>query len=125
MKTISIKHVLHLHKILIKKSGGLHGVKNLDLLESALAQSDMTFGGEYLYKNIYEKIAAVCYSLATNHPMNDGNKRIAVAVMLLLCKENGIGILYNQNELIDLGFKLGRNEVGRVYIADWIKSHKE
>lgn len=125
MKNISLEYTLLLHKTLINKSGGLHGVKSVDLLESALVQGEMTFRGEYLYKDIYEKISAICYSLATNHPMNDGNKRIAVAVMLLLCRENDIALEYEQSELIDLGFKLGKNEVDRKYISEWIKTHRK
>ena len=124
MKNIPIKYVLLLHKTLIDKSGGLHGVKNLGLLESALSQADMSFGGQDLYKSDYEKISAIVYSLATNHPMNDGNKRIAVAMLILLCKENSINISFTQEELIDLGLKLGKNEVGREYIHQWIIDHK-
>lgn len=66
----------------------------------------------------------ICISLATNHPMNDGNKRIAIAMLILLCKENDIKIKFTQEELIDLGLKLGKNEVGREYIHRWILSHE-
>lgn len=124
MKNVPIKHVLLLHKILIEKSGGLHGVKNMGLLESALAQANMSFAGQDLYKNDYEKISAIVYSLATNHPMNDGNKRIATGMLILLCEENGIKIKFTQEELIYLGLELGKNNVGRGYIHQWIINHE-
>ena len=61
-----------LHRRIIAQSGGAPGVLNLSALESALAQPQMTFGGNDLYPTLVEKAAALGYSLIQNHPFVDG-----------------------------------------------------
>lgn len=73
--------VLRIHDRQIEVFGGSTGVRDLGLLESALAQPQATFGGELLHPTLPEQAAAYLYHLAKNHPFIDGNKRTAFAVM--------------------------------------------
>jgi death on curing protein len=79
--------VLELHRQLIIISGGSPGLRDLGLLEAALSQPRQTFAGDDLYPTIIDKAACLGFSLITNHPFVDGNKRIghaATEVMLML-----------------------------------------
>lgn len=73
--------VLQIHDRQLQKFGGTLGVRDMGLLESALAQPQASFGGELLHPTIYQQAAAYLYHLAMNHPFLDGNKRTAFAVM--------------------------------------------
>ena len=73
--------VLRIHNRQLQKYGGTSGVRDAGLLESALAQPKVSFGGEFLHPTIYEQAAAYLYHLAMNHPFLDGNKRTAFAAM--------------------------------------------
>jgi death on curing protein len=84
MRYLPLNEVLALHGQVMAQSGGAAGVLNFPVLESALAQPRMTFGGDDLYPTLVEKAAALGYSLIKNHPFIDGNKRTGHAVMEVL-----------------------------------------
>ena len=73
------------------------------MLESALGKAQITFDGEDLYRGPIKKIAVTTYSLVKNHGFVDGNKRIGIALMLLLLRLNRIQVRYEQEELVELG----------------------
>ena len=73
------KHqVIQMHKELLSYTGGTAGVRDENLLESALAAPFMMFSGTELFPSLEEKAARLCYGLVKNHAMVDGNKRIGV-----------------------------------------------
>ena len=76
-------------RILESRSGGGAGIRDLQMLESALAQPKLTFGGSDLYPSLVEKAAALCLSIVNNHPFVDGNKRVANAGMESFLPLNG------------------------------------
>ena len=78
-----VDQVIKLHSSLITKTGGMDGLRDKNLLDSALKSPFQTFGGKELYPDIYDKAAQLCYSLIENHPFADGNKRIGVHLTLL------------------------------------------
>jgi death-on-curing protein len=87
IRFLHLGEVLELHRRLIITSGGSPGLRDLGLLEAALSQPRQTFAGEDLYPTIIAKAACLDFSLITNHPFVDGNKRIghaATEVMLML-----------------------------------------
>ena len=67
--------VLSIHRTLIEKFGGLHGIRDMGVLESALARTQSGY-----YQDLIEEGAALWESLSQNHPFLDGNKRVAVTV---------------------------------------------
>ncbi len=84
--------VLEIHVDQIESFGGSSGIRDQGLLESALAQPEATFGGEYLHPTLPEQAAAYLYHLALNHPFIDGNKRTAFAAMDAFLRLNGYSI---------------------------------
>ncbi len=92
MRYLSIDEVLEIYTRIIQQSGGTAGILNLDSLESALAQPQMTFGGQELYPTIVEKASILGFCLINNHPFIDGNKRIAHGAMEIFLVLNGFEI---------------------------------
>ena len=86
---VSTSMVLSIHARQIERFGGTSGVRDEGLLESALAQPQATFGGQFLHPKISEKVAAYLYHIAMNHPFIDGNKRTAFAVADTFLRLNG------------------------------------
>jgi death-on-curing protein len=123
MNTISVDQVLVYYEKIIKMTGGTPGIRNKSMIDSALSRGVATFDGKYLYPTTVEKIAAITHSLITNHAFTDGNKRIGVAVMLLLLRLNDVVIEYTQNDLIKLGLETAAGKYDLEDITDWIIAH--
>ncbi len=79
MRYLTLNEVLRLYQDIIQQSGGTPGIRDLDALESALAQPRQTFAGDDLYPSLVEKAATLGYLLIQNHPFVDGNKRLGHA----------------------------------------------
>lgn len=93
------EQVVKIHRSLIEKTGGMDGIRDAQLFDSALKTPFQTFGGNNLYPNILDKASQLCYSLIENHPFVDGNKRIGVH--LIYDKDFcGYGYFYNV-EIVD------------------------
>ena len=123
MRYLVLKEILELHRRLIEQSGGTTGLRDMGMLESALAQPLMTFDGKELYPTIVEKASALGFSLIKNHPFLDGNKRIGHAAMETFLVLNGyeINAPVDDQEQAILGVASG--ESGRDEFTNWLRAH--
>ena len=119
------EQVIKLHSTLISKTGGIDGVRDDNLLDSALKTPFQTFGGKDLYPEILDKASQLCYSLIENHPFTDGNKRIGVHLNLLFLKINNIELTYSQKELIEFGLSVAAGNMNKDDIKQWLINHKQ
>jgi death-on-curing protein len=118
---LDIFQLSELHERFIAESGGASGVRDFGALESALAQPEMTFGGEELYPIRIEKACAPAYSLCMNHPFVDGNKRVAHAAMETLLVLNGFEINATVDEQEKLFLDLASGKVSRKDLTEWLQ----
>ncbi len=86
---LTVQEVLFIHARLIATTGGEHGIRDLGLLESAVARPQAAFGGEDLYPDLWRKTAALMQSLVQNHPFVDGNKRTGITAAAMFLRRNG------------------------------------
>ncbi len=86
----SIEQILRVHKRVLEKDGGLSGVREMSLFESAIAAPQATFGGEPILTDPVEVAAAYLFYLCRNHPFLDGNKRVALATCLVFMRLNAL-----------------------------------
>ena len=114
--------VLSIHSAAIARFGGLDGVRDEGLLESALAQPFQTFGGEELYPGLAQKAARYAYGIASNHPFADGNKRTATAVMGVFLRMNGCRFKPRHDELLDTMVGVADGSVSFEQLTEWIES---
>ncbi len=91
---ILLEDILKLHDFSIQQYGGASGIRDIGLLESAIARPFQTFDGGDLYPTIIEKVAALGESLIINHPFVDGNKRTGAACNGNLTKSRKYTISY-------------------------------
>ena len=125
MIRITKKQVLILHKQLIDEYGGSPGVRDENLLESALETPFQSFGGEELYPSIQAKAARLCYGLVKNHSMVDGNKRIGAHAMLVFLALNGRELEYTQKELSDIILEIAAGSKECDDLLQWIIEHEK
>jgi death-on-curing protein len=123
MRYLSLKEVLELHRLLLEQTGGLAGVRDLGLLESAVAQPLMSFGEQELYPTIVEKAAALGFSLIKSHPFNDGNKRIGHAALETFLVLNGYEVDAPVDEQERVIMSVAAGEMGRDDFVDWLRAH--
>ena len=79
-----------IHTEAIAEFGGSDGMRDVALLESAVAAPQASFGGKSPYKDLTEVAAAYLYYLCRNHPFVDGNKRAALGACIVFLRLNGI-----------------------------------
>lgn len=99
-------HILTLYKMMAEKTGGTVGIRDENLLESALEAPFQTFDGIELYPSLIEKAARLGYGLVANHPFVDGNKRIGVFAMLTFLEINNIQLSFKDEEVENIALKL-------------------
>lgn len=118
----TLDEVVALHFLITKKTGGSQGVRDWDLLASALGRPQATFGGEDLYPNIFHKAAALIQSLSSNHPFVDGNKRTALATLEYFLHLNKLELKATQREKVDFTLWAENEKPKLEEIASWIKN---
>ena len=82
--------VQEIHAEAIAQFGGSGGLRDLTLLESAVAAPQASFGGRSPYADLIEVAAAYLFYLCRNHPFLDGNKRAALGACLVFLRLNGL-----------------------------------
>ncbi len=123
MNYLTLEQVFELHGQLIEQSGGGDGLRDQGALESAVAQPQMTFGGEDLYPTLSTKVAAIGFSLIQNHPFVDGNKRIGHAAMAVMLMLNAHRIEASVDEQEQLILAIASSEMPREGLVEWLERH--
>ena len=122
-------HFLDLHEITmihehqIEVYGGMPGIRDLGMLESALAMPSASFGDEYYHKDLFEMAAAYLFHLAQDHPYIDGNKRIAAAAAFHFLDMNGVLVDAPNVAFRDLVFGVASGKVLKPAIAAFFRKH--
>lgn len=123
MSYLTSEQALFIHYRLIEETGGSHGLRDLALLQSAVARPMATFGNNDLYPDIFSKAAALMHSIIKNHPFVDGNKRTAITAASLFLIRNGFQIIVSNKELERFTHKVASTNIELEEIAGWFKKY--
>ena len=124
MIILSKEQILMLHSQLIAQTGGIDGLRDEALLESAIKAPFQEFDNKEAYPSIQQKAARLGYGLIQNHAFIDGNKRIGAHTMLVFLALNKIELDYTQKELSDIVLKVASGESTFDDLLQWILSHQ-
>jgi death on curing protein len=113
--------LLAAHDAQIAEHGGLDGVRDIPLFESAIAHPRNLF--HYGVPTIFELAAAYTSRIAGNHPFVDGNKRVTYVAMRLFLLLNGFDLTASPAERVDIMMRLAAGEFSECHLAEWIKSN--
>lgn len=120
---LTLDDVLESHSEQITLYGGSDGVRDVGLLESALAQPAAMFGGQYLHADVFEMAAAYLFHLVKNHPIIDGNKRVGLEAALVFLEINGHSVETTDDALVDLVLQTAQAQVAKQEIAEFLRGH--
>src|SRR5688572_27868863 len=120
-KFLTTRLVLRLHARQIARYGGSPGVRDIGLLESALAQPKQSFGGQYVHDDLAAMAAAYVYHVVKNHPFVDGNKRTGAYAGLFFLAINGTSITLVPQEFGDLVLAVAEGSVTKEQIAAFFR----
>jgi death on curing protein len=114
---LTLETVIAIHREQIVQFGGGEGLRDQELLESAVAQPMATFDGNYLHDDLYAMAAAYLYHLVQNHPFVDGNKRVGLITTLVFLAGNGISTGVAHASLYDLTVEVASGQIDKQAIA--------
>lgn len=123
MKYLTVGEVLFIHHYLVTQTGGSHGVRDLGLLEAAIARPRASSDGADLYEDVFTKAAALFEWIAYNHPFVDGNKRTAITSAVTFLHANGWEINLPPGRLADDVVELVIENPGTPAIAKWFRDN--
>jgi len=116
------EEVVAIHAASLERFGGLPGVRDEGLLESAIAQPSQSFGGVELYPTLEEKAARLAFGLAKNHAFLDGNKRVATACMAAVLRMNGRAFRPDAGELLSTMLGVAEGSVTYEALVEWVRT---
>jgi death-on-curing protein len=110
---LTLDIVKEIHDVAIAQYGGGTGVRDIALLESAIAAPQATFGGESVFADLVEVAAAYLFYLCRNHPYIDGNKRTALGACLVFLRLNDVETAPDGEAWEKLTLAIASSELGR------------
>jgi death-on-curing protein len=120
---LTLHEVVELHERLTTDFGGSIGIRDMALVQSALAMPAATFGGQFLHSTLAEMGAAYLYHLVMNHPFVDGNKRIGAAAARVFLVMNDFTFDPDQAEYGDLVVDLASGKLDKADVIAFFKKH--
>ena len=120
---LTLDEVFEIHSDQIHRYGGSLGVRDVGLLQSALAMPEASFDGEYLHPSIHEMAAAYLFHIVKNHPFLDGNKRTGTAAALVCFEMDGVAINSEADDLVDLVVGVAEGRIQKSGGAEFFRCH--
>lgn len=120
---LSLDEVLALHADQISRYGGETGIRDLALLQSAIAMPQARFSGEWLHPSLPEMAAAYLFHLVRNHPFVDGNKRAGLMCALAFLGLNDAEIIAKPEELLEMVLGVAEGCADKAQVAVFLKAN--
>jgi len=120
---LSLAEALEIHRDQVERYGGHIGIRDLGLLQSALAMPAAGFGGKYLHSDLIEMSAAYLFHIVQNHPFVDGNKRTGTVAAIVFLSLNGIELQADETQLEKLVFDVAKGKAGKSTVADFLRKN--
>lgn len=118
---LDLDHILRIHSDMIERYGGIAGLHSLDLLQSAVAMPQASFGGKFLHEDLFEMAAAYLYHIVQNHPFLDGNKRTGAAAAIVFLAMNDVRLRNDEDGLVQLTLAVADGRVDKQEIAAFFR----
>ena len=120
---LTLDEVLALHADQIRRYGGRGGVRDLALLQSAIATPKASFDGDFLHTTVFEMAAAYLFHIVQNHPFVDGNKRLGLMAALVFLALNDRGLDADPDDLAELVIGVAAGRTTKSEVAVFMQAH--
>ena len=118
---LGLEEILEIHQDHIQRSGGSPGLRDLGLLQSAIAMPMAQFGGQYLHRDLFEMAAAYLFHIAQNHPFVDANKRTAAGAADVFLALNGVDLRADEKEFESVVFSVAEGKTDKAALAGFLR----
>lgn len=118
-----LDEVVAIHQDQITRYGGVLGIRDSGLLQSALDQPRFSFDGQSVHADLFEMAAAYLFHITSNHPFIDGNKRVGLVAAVVFLRLNDLDITATNDELFDLTMRVAQSQATKNEIAEFFRSH--
>ena len=123
IRYLTVPQILFIHARLLAETGGSGGLRDLKLLEAAVARPQVTFDQQELYPDLFHKAAALMSSIINNHPFVDGNKRVGITAAALFLRQNGLRLTATNPDLEAFTLRVASSRVDLDEIAAWLQAN--
>src|SRR5699024_5644705 len=123
IKFLDRQTILAFHRDQVKTYGGKQGIRDEGLLELALAQPQVSFGGEYMHETIFEVAGAYGFHICKNHPFFDGNKRTALVAIYTFLFVNGFRLEAGKKSLFAVMIDLANGKLEKAKLANFLEEN--
>ncbi|MBX3324351.1 MAG: type II toxin-antitoxin system death-on-curing family toxin [Nitrospira sp.] len=120
---LSVEDVIDIHADQIERYGGSLGVRDVEMLRSAIGMPEAGFGNQYLHTDLFEMAAAYLYHIVQNHPFIDGNKRTGTMAAFVFLKLNGHTLDADESTFESLVLKAAQGQIDKSAIAEFFRKH--
>lgn len=118
---LSLAEILEIHRDQIARYGGATGIRDIELLKSAIGMPPAMYGGEFLHADIHEMAAAYLFHIVMNHPFVDGNKRVGTVAALVFLILNGCELQSPEDDLADIVVDVASGKISKSDVALFIR----
>ena len=118
---LGLDEVIEIHRDQIERYGGHPGIRDLELLKSAVAMPSAGVGEDYLHADIYEMAAAYLFHIARNHPFVDGNKRTGAVAAMVVLLLNGKEIRADEGSFEEIVRSVAEGKADKTAAAEFFR----
>jgi death on curing protein len=122
---LRLHEIIEIHSDQIARYGGSHGIRDMGLLQSAVATPMSSFGGQFLHSDLFEMAAAYLYHLVKNHAFVDGNKRVGTLAALVFLELNGIEVDAEETEFERVILDVIANKSSKSAVAEFLRQNSK
>ncbi len=120
---LGLDEVIEIHWDMIERYGGSAGIRDMGLLQSAVAMPQAGLGGEFLHADLFEMAAAYLFHIVQNHPFIDGNKCVGSMAAFTFLKLNGLTLAASETDFELVVLEVARGRLNKAAIVEFLKTH--
>lgn len=122
---LTLDEIVEIHREMIERYGGSLGVRDMALLESAVAMPQAGFGDQYLHSDLFEMAAAYLFHIVRNHPFIDGNKRTGAMAAFTFLKLNGVTLVARESAFERIARNAAEGKIGKDKVANFLRNYSQ
>jgi death-on-curing protein len=122
---LTLGEVIDIHRDQIERYGGDPGLRDLYLLQSAMAMPAAGFGGRNLHTDLFEMAAAYLFHITQNHPFIDGNKRTGAVASLVFLSLNDVEIEADEEEFEKFVLGVAEGKIEKAVVAEFFRKNSQ
>jgi death on curing protein len=120
---LTLDEITDIHRDQIARYGGLEGIRDFGMLQSAIAMPAASFGGQFLHADLCEMAAAYLFHIVQNHQFIDGNKRVGAVAAYVFLALNNVRLTADQASYADLVLSVACGETPKSAVAEFFRAN--